>query len=94
RTARSPASPAELNRQLATVRQHGYAVARGELEPGLDAVAAPIRGAGGEVIAALSVSGHDVRLADQLEDIGHLLVTETAILSGLLGHQSGTEGAA
>ncbi len=94
RTARSPANPAELDRQLSTVRQQGYAVARVELEPGLDAVAAPIRGAGGEVVAALSVSGHDVRLADQLEDIGHLLVTETAILSGLLGHQSGTEGAA
>lgn len=87
RTARSPRTAAELNRQLATVRDLGFAVARGELEPGLDAVAAPIRGVGGQVIAALSVSGPDVRLADQLEDIGHLLVLETDTLSGLLGHR-------
>lgn len=94
RTARSPRTAAALERQLETVRTQGYAVARGELEPGLDAVAAPVRSADGDVVAALSVSGPDVRLADQLEDVGHLLIRETQTLSGLLGHPPHRQGAA
>lgn len=94
RTPRSPRSTAQLNRELDRVRDLGYAVTRGELEPGLDAVAAPVRGPDGRVVAALSVSGPDVRLADKLDELGRLLLTETATLSGLLGHQPGSEGAA
>ena len=55
--ARSP------SRQLeALVRARGYAVAVGELEPGLAAVAAPVRDAGGEIVAALTISGPELRL--------------------------------
>lgn len=83
-----------LRGELQTVLERGYATTRGELEPGLDAVAVPVRGDDGEVVAALSVSGPDVRLADRLDAIGALLVTEIATLSGLLGHEPGKEGAA
>lgn len=60
-----------VNRQallgdLAAVREHGYAVARDELEVGLTAVAAPIRDATGEVIASLSVSGPTFRIEDRV----------------------------
>ena len=84
----------QLRSELRTVLERGYATTRGELEPGLDAVAVPVHGHAGEVVAALSVSGPDVRLAGQLDAIGKLLVTEIATLSGLLGHQPGKEGAA
>jgi DNA-binding IclR family transcriptional regulator len=55
-------SRAALRRELATVRERGYALAVDELEVGLTAVAAPIRNAHGDVIAALSVSGPTFRL--------------------------------
>jgi DNA-binding IclR family transcriptional regulator len=84
----------QLRRELRTVLERGYATTRGELEPGLDAVAVPVHGHDGEVVAALSVSGPDVRLADKLEAIGALLVTEIFTLSGLLGHHPEKKGAA
>ncbi|MBD8868169.1 IclR family transcriptional regulator [Nocardioides donggukensis] len=54
--------PATLRRQLEETRERGYAMAVDELEEGLTAVAAPIRDAHGEVVAALSVSGSTFRL--------------------------------
>ena len=60
RTAYRPhtiTDPADLARQLGQVRAQGYAVTLGELEIGLDAIAAPVHGRGGEVIAALGISG-------------------------------------
>lgn len=51
-----------LCRELDEVRQRGYATAVDELEVGLTAVAAPIRNAHGDVIAAISVSGPSFRL--------------------------------
>lgn len=54
--------PAALAGQLAEVRRTGVAVARDELEPGLTATAAPVRGHDGRVVAAISVSGPSFRL--------------------------------
>ena len=51
-----------LRVELAEVREQGYAVAVDELEVGLAAVAAPIRGVHGDVLASLSVSGPTFRL--------------------------------
>ncbi len=66
-TRRSPAS-SELRRQVDEVRTAGYAQAVDELEIGLTAVAAPIRNAHGDVIAALSVSGPTFRFdAERVE---------------------------
>lgn len=60
----------ELTRQLATARSNGFAVTCGELERGLNAIAVPVRGADGTVIAALSVSAPDYRLpADNLASL-------------------------
>ena len=56
---RSPRRPG-CARELAEVREQGYAVAVDELEVGLTAVAAPIRNAHGDVIASMSVSGPDL----------------------------------
>lgn len=53
---------AVLLRALEQVRRDGYATAVDELEVGLTAVAAPIRGVDGSVIASVSVSGPSFRL--------------------------------
>jgi len=51
-----------LRAELDDVRGRGYATAVDELEVGLTAMAAPIRNAHGDVIAALSLSGPTFRL--------------------------------
>jgi DNA-binding IclR family transcriptional regulator len=80
---------------LDEVRSAGYATAVEELEPGLWAVAAPVRDASGAVIAALSVSGPSVRLRrGLLPRFGRLLVTEGRAVSALLGHDDRKRGAA
>jgi IclR family KDG regulon transcriptional repressor len=55
-TPRSVTSLPALKEQLAEVRQRGFAEDRGESQPDVSCVAAPIRGAEGSVIAAISIS--------------------------------------
>ena len=47
---------------LAQVRRRGWAATAAEREPGVASVSAPVRGPGGRVIAAVSVSGPLERL--------------------------------
>ncbi len=89
RTAHTITGRTELQRDLATVLRRGYAVAREELEPGLVAVASPVRALDGSVVAAISVSGPTARITEPLADhIGALLVTEALALSAILGHEA------
>lgn len=82
-----------LELDLAQARERGYATIVDELEPGLWAVAAPVRGPAG-VVAALSISGPTTRLRDGLlDELGDLLVEEAATLSRRLGSNDGKEGA-
>lgn len=84
--ARTPASVSnreELERQLGQIRDAGYAITRGELEEGLDAVAAPVRGSG-VVHAAIGVSGPEFRLGDTHDRVGKLLVEEANRLAKVL----------
>ena len=84
-----------LAEELRSVRARGYAITIGELEPGLVAVAAPVLGSDGAAIAAISISGPQLRLdGDRLEQLGDLLVSEIAALSERLGHNPLTKGAA
>lgn len=50
---------------LAGVRRRGWAQSVGEREPGVASVSAPVRGPGGRVVAAVSVSGPIERLTRQ-----------------------------
>src|SRR6185312_17518719 len=50
-------------RELQAVRRDGFATSIDELEVGLSAMAAPVRGARGEVLAALSISGPSLRMS-------------------------------
>lgn len=54
-TPRTIRSPDVLRRVLADVRRDGVAVSSGQIELVSQSIAAPVRGAGGEVVAALSV---------------------------------------
>src|SRR5215831_9458595 len=61
---------------------------RAELEPGLVAVAAPVRRNGGAVVAALSVSGPATRLTPaKLPVVAAQCVAQADALSGVLGYR-------
>jgi DNA-binding IclR family transcriptional regulator len=51
--------------ELARIRRRGYAVALGEFERGLNAVAAPVHDARGQVIAAVDIWGPEFRLTSK-----------------------------
>jgi IclR family transcriptional regulator, acetate operon repressor len=61
-TPRTIVDPDMLREQLDEVVRRGYAQTMEELEEGLNAVAAPVRQADGQVAAALSVSGPAFRM--------------------------------
>ena len=79
--------PDLVRAELDDIRGRGWALARQELEEGLNAIAAPVRDQTGEVVAALSVSGPTFRLDDDRmrELVGR--VTDAADrISMRLGH--------
>ena len=86
---------AALERDLERVRARGYATAVDELELGLAAIAAPVRDAGGEVVAALSISGPTARLTpERIERLAPLLIEQADAVARRLGHRDHERGAA
>lgn len=63
-TSRTITDLAQLRRSLKQVRLQGFAVDNEEFELGLRCVAAPVIGARGEAVCAVSISGPTVRLTD------------------------------
>jgi DNA-binding IclR family transcriptional regulator len=85
-TPRTVTDPAVLLRQLEEVRTRGYATIRDELEEGLNAVAAPVWQLGGEVAAALSISGPSFRVRSvDLARLGRLAIDAAGAVSRRLG---------
>jgi len=81
--------------ELDEVRRDGFATSVDELEIGLSAVAAPVRGARGEVIAALSISGPTLRMPpSRIAELRPILISEARTLSRRLGHREQGERAA
>jgi len=77
----------ELDEQLAEIRRRGFGYTIEELETGLNAVAAPIRGPGGAVVAAVSASGPSYRLTpERIPEVGDLLVAGAREISQRIGH--------
>lgn len=93
-TSRSIGSREDLEQELVRVRRRGYATTEEELEVGLCAVAAPVRGQDGEVLAAVGVHGPNARIQPQLDSVGQLLIEQAEAISGLLLPRSREEGAA
>ncbi|HYS98756.1 MAG TPA: IclR family transcriptional regulator [Candidatus Dormibacteraeota bacterium] len=77
---------ARLEAQLEDARHAGVARTHEELEVGLDAIAAPVFGVDGEVVAALDVSGPSHRLRNR-PDLDRLTREGAADLSRRLGYR-------
>ena len=93
RTDKTITTEAALRADLATVRARGYAVTDEELEPGLIAVATPIRGYDGAVVAALSVSAPTNRMSrDGVAAVAGYCAEEAAGLSAVLGYRQRAPG--
>ncbi len=81
--------------ELLRIRERGFSTAVDELEVGLSALAAPVFGADGTCLAALSISGPTLRLTrPRIEQLAPALVREAQQLSARLGHQDTERGAA
>jgi len=93
-TPHTVTDPASFAQTLEAIRVAGFAEAFGELEEGLDAVAAPVRDHTGEVVAALGISGPSNRLEVQRDRIRTLITTHAATLSRTLGFPTRKDGAA
>ena len=77
KTSRTITSRAQLSKELEKVRKSGFAIIDNELEDGLVAVAAPVFGPTGLVVAAISISGPDARISkDDLNKFGELIIKE------------------
>ncbi len=94
-TAHTVVSRAALDDQLERVRRDGFATTADELEAGLSAIAVPVRGPAGDVIAALSVSGPTLRLTHaRVAELTPILVQEAQTLEERLGlHRPGERAA-
>lgn len=77
--------PAQLERDLAKIRQAGYAHTRGQKIPGAVGMSAPVFNAGG-VVAALCITVPDTRFVDRTEaQFAGALMKQAARFSATLG---------
>jgi DNA-binding IclR family transcriptional regulator len=87
-TAHTITDSNQLRRDLNTVRRQGYAIAREELEEGLNALAAPLYDHTGQAVAAVGVAGPAYRMTAQaLPQMVACLLDVTRQISARLGHR-------
>lgn len=82
---RAPQSADELESRLEDARGRGFALADEEFEPGVVAVAAPVRDFRGAIVAAVNVSAPTFRFADRVDDAGQRVASAADELSRTLG---------
>ena len=76
----------ELETELSRVRKNGFAIALEEMESGLVAIAAPVKNAHQDVIAALVVSGPAFRITkDRIKEISNLVIRAAQKISTNVG---------
>jgi DNA-binding IclR family transcriptional regulator len=86
-TADTITDPAALETELVEVVANAHATTYGELEAGLNAVAVPVRGDDGSVVAALSSSGPAYRLTpERMSEILDEIKTAAVELSRRMGY--------
>jgi IclR family transcriptional regulator, KDG regulon repressor len=81
-----------LRKELAQIREQGWGRNGDEYEVGVTSVAAPVRAATGEVVAALSLAGPTARMTADLHSITHAVLEAAAVASRRLGHHSRRDG--
>ncbi len=85
----------DLVRELERTLERGWGISIEEIEPGLTAIGAPVRGRDLRVITGLALAGPSMRITpDRYEQIGKLLVRAADELTVRLSHQRLEEGAA
>ena len=85
-TERTIVDRARLDREVKAVRDQGWAQAVGEREDDLNAVAAPVRGSRGELVAVLGVQGPAPRFdAEAISRAAEALLARAAAVSDALG---------
>jgi DNA-binding IclR family transcriptional regulator len=88
-TPRTITDTRELAREIELVREHGYAQAIEEREPGLSAIAAPVRSSRGELEAIVALQGPSSRFdADAVKAALPLLLEQAGAISRELGWRS------
>jgi DNA-binding IclR family transcriptional regulator len=86
-TPRTTTDPDTLTAELDRVLEDGYAACYEELEVGMHAVAVPVHGPSGDVVAALSASGPSYRLSKQrVRQIVRPMIDAAQELSEQLGY--------
>ncbi|MFD4675257.1 IclR family transcriptional regulator [Lentzea sp. NPDC058450] len=84
---RTITDPGRLRRVLRRTAEDGFATCMEELEAGLHAVAVPVFGAGGDVVAAISAAGPAYRLSQtRMPEIVEELRVASRDLSIRMGH--------
>jgi DNA-binding IclR family transcriptional regulator len=83
----------ELSARVQEAAERGYAVADEELEPGLAAVAAPVRRFDGRIVAAVNVSGPSFRFGPRLLEAGTEVARAAEQLSARLSEREVATGA-
>lgn len=86
RTPRTITDPERLREEIALIAARGYAIDDVENEEGIRCIAAPVRGADGYAVAAVSVAGPDYRVAvDLVSAIGTHVMAAANDLANLVG---------
>lgn len=70
--------PVLLERDLAKIREQGYAYSLSEREVGAYSIVAPVRNGFGQVVASLAISGPQFRLSDEKVEVYKKLVVDAA----------------
>lgn len=87
-TEASIADESSLRTRLREVRHRGCAISRGDVTPGVCAIGAPVFGAEGTAVAALSVSGLAAGFEGEREALmGEHVTRAAAMLSARLGYR-------
>lgn len=87
KTSRTITTPEALLRELALVRRQGFAENRGESEPGMCSIAAPVREPLGDVVASLSVAMYVDDIEAGLRHLAPPVVQAANRVSAALGWQ-------
>ena len=76
----------DLLKELAVVRQQGYAIVDEEFELGLVGASAPIKDASGLIVAVINVSAPKTRIGVHLHEVGEIVKKVSAAASAQLGY--------
>ena len=91
-TASTLTSARAVRRDVAEIRERGYATDRSEFEPTLGCCAAAVFDHRGMPIAAISVSGPAERVLPRIDHLGALVAATARAISERLGYREGATG--